>query len=221
MRAWAKLSFSIAAASPMRSCIPPEARRIRWPIRCTGIPASGYSTAAIRLSFQSMVIIVITRPTSVAASATAFTARVIASRTTVASVVKRAASVAGASRSTRASAAFDRCPNIATCSRRITRSTMSCVSTDWKYIEMPLIAVTISTSTGTWYRMRGSRRENMVNAQSISAGYSAVVPDITSVISTISTIRPRKCWICSRHSRRIRAAVLCAGAAWFMAVPYR
>ena len=68
---------------------------------------------------------------------------------------------------------------------------MSCVRTDWKYIENPLIAVTISTRIGTWYKIRGSFRENMVNAQSISAGYSAVVPDITRVITTISAMRPR------------------------------
>ena len=175
----------------MVSCMPPEARRILLPIRCTGMPASGYRNAAIRLSFQSMAIIVTTSPTTVAASATAFTARVMASRITVASVVKRAASVAGASRSTRASAASDRCPNIATCSRRITSSTMSCVSTAWKYIDRPLTAVTASTIAGTWYKIRLSLWANIVNAQSISAGYRAVVPDMISVITTISAIRPR------------------------------
>ncbi len=53
MRAWAKLSFSIAAASPIRSCMPLEARRMRRPRRWIGTAATGSSTAAIRLSIQS------------------------------------------------------------------------------------------------------------------------------------------------------------------------
>ena len=92
VRACAKLSFSIAAASPMRSCMPPDARRIRCPIFWIGTAASGYRAAAIRLSSQSRYSIEAISPTTVMASAIPFTARVSASRMIVASVVKRTAS---------------------------------------------------------------------------------------------------------------------------------
>ena len=54
VRAWAKLSVSIAAVAPIRSCIPPEARRTRLPMRWIGTAASGYSSAANSDSSQSM-----------------------------------------------------------------------------------------------------------------------------------------------------------------------
>ena len=37
----AKLAVSAAAASPMRSCMPPEARRMRLPRRRIGTTATG------------------------------------------------------------------------------------------------------------------------------------------------------------------------------------
>ena len=59
----------------------------------------------MRLSSQSRYSIEATSPITVTASAMPFTARVSASRMIVASVVKRAASCAGASRSMRARSA--------------------------------------------------------------------------------------------------------------------
>ena len=73
-----------------------------------GTAASGYIAAAITVSSQSRYSIDATRPTTVTASAMPFTARVSASRMMVASVVKRAASCAGASRSSRARSARER-----------------------------------------------------------------------------------------------------------------
>ena len=54
VRACAKLWCSSAAVSPSRSCIPPEARRMRLPSFPIGTAASGYISAAIRHSAQSI-----------------------------------------------------------------------------------------------------------------------------------------------------------------------
>ena len=79
-----------------------------------------------------------------------FTARVSASRITVASVVKRAASWAGASRSTRARSACARWPNIRVCNARITSRTICWTCTFWKYCASALTVVTAMTSAGSW-----------------------------------------------------------------------
>ena len=110
-----------------------------------------------------------------------FTARVSASRMMVASVVKRAASCAGASRSSRARSARARWANMRPCSSRITSSTTCCTWTFWKYCAAALIEVMAMTSAGIWYRMRRSRSVNIWNAWSITTGYSAVVPAIRPV----------------------------------------
>ncbi len=150
MRAWAKLSLSRVAVSPICSCMPPEARRTRLPMRWIGTAATGYSSAAIRLSSQSMYSIVATRLTTVMLSPPALTARIIASRMVMASVVKRAASCAGASRSTRATSVRTRWANIRPCRPRMTISTRSCSATAWPYCDAALAAVITSTSAGTW-----------------------------------------------------------------------
>ncbi len=170
VRACAKLSFRSADSSPMRSCMPPEALRMRRPMRWIGTAASGYSAAAIRLSSQSSQSIEATSPTSVTASARPLTVRVIASRMVAASVVKRAARVAGASRSTRARSACVRCANMRPCSSRITSSTTCWTSTVWKYCAIALTAVTLTTIAGIWYRMRSSLRSNSSIAWSIRIG---------------------------------------------------
>ena len=131
MRAWVKLSVSMAAASPIRSCIPPEARRMRLPMRCMGRAASGYRQAAIRLNTQSSHSMEATRPITVIPFATPPIARVRASRMIAASVVKRAASCAGDSRSTRARSASVSTENMRACNSRIVRSTSDWVSTVW------------------------------------------------------------------------------------------
>ena len=74
VRACEKLSVSSDAASPMRSCMPPELRRMRWPMRWMGRAASGYRQAAIRLSSQSRYSIEATSPTTVTESASPLTA---------------------------------------------------------------------------------------------------------------------------------------------------
>ncbi len=84
------------------------------------------------------------------ASASEFTVRIRASRITVASVVKRAASCAGASRSIRATSAARRWPNIRSCSPRITWSTSTWTLVVWPYCAAALPAVMTTTSTGTW-----------------------------------------------------------------------
>ncbi len=170
LRAWAKLSFNSVAVVPICSCMPPDARRTRRPMRWIGTAASGYSRAAIRLSSQSMTNMPTTSPTTVTASPSEFTARIIASRMVMASVVKRAASWAGASRSIRATSALTRWPNICRCRSRITTSTRSCTATVWPYCAAALAAVIITTRAGTWYRMRGSWAANMSSARRITSG---------------------------------------------------
>ena len=129
------------------------------------------------------------RPTTVTASAPPFTARVSASRIVAASVVKRAASCAGASRSSLVRSVRVRWENMRPCSSRITSSTTCCTWTFWKYCAAAFTAVTSTTSTGIWYRMRLSRSVNISNAWSLTTGYNAVVPAITSVSTNISASR--------------------------------
>ena len=133
-----------------------------------------------------------------------------------ASVVKRAASWAGASRSSRVRSAWVRWENMRPCSSRITSSTTCCTCTFWKYCAAAFTEVTSTTSAGIWYRMRRSWSVNISNAWSMTTGYSAVVPAITSVSS--STRATRGLWrlTCSRHSRASNARVLsglCCNAA--------
>ena len=118
-------------------------------MRWIGSAASGSSTAAIRLSTQSTYSIDATSPTMVTASATPFTARVRASRITVASVVKRVASWAGASRSTRARSARARWANMRPCRSRITSSTVRCTCTFCRYWATAFTLVIATTSAGT------------------------------------------------------------------------
>ena len=180
---------------------------MRLPMRWIGTAASGYSAAAIRLSSQSRYSIEPTRPITVTASATPLTVRVSASRMIVASVVKRAASCAGASRSSRARSACVRCANMRPCSSRITSSTICCTCTFWKYWAAALIEVMATTSAGIWYRMRRSRSVNIWNAWSITTGYSAVVPAIRAVSTSTSSRRGLWWRTCSRHNRASSARV--------------
>ena len=147
-------------------------------------------------------------PTTVTTSPTAFTARIIASRTVVASVVKWAASAAGASRSRVAKSPRTNCANIRSCNSRITSSTNWVTSTVCPYWAAALAEVMATTKAGIWYSMRLSCASNMPSARLITTGYSAVSPAISAVSTSTNASRAVWCRRCSRHSRSIMARVV-------------
>ena len=93
---------------------------------------------------------VATSPKTVTTSPTALTARISASRTVVASVVKWAAMAAGASRSRVARSPPTSWANMRSCSSRITSSTSFVTSTVCPYWAAALAEVMATTSAGIW-----------------------------------------------------------------------